>query len=110
MTWYFDQSEQIKTAVITSVKLETKNQLLKSWGVIFQLMPNAKEEYIKLIEKIINEKWITKSRNLDEFTSKIGGVFLEEKEIRWKCKCSRESLKKFIEQMDEKEKEEIIKK
>lgn len=110
LTWYFDQSEQIKTAVITSVKLKSKNELDRSWGAIFQLMPNAKEEDIKFIEKIINEKWMSKANNLDDFINKIDGIFLEKKEIRWKCKCSRENLQKFVDQMDKKEKEEIRKK
>ena len=52
-TYYFALSEQTPSSVGVGVLVDTNQHVLAAGGYILQLMPNASEETIQKIEKII---------------------------------------------------------
>ena len=109
LAFYFDQSEQTRTAVVSDVKLKNSKTVERAFSVIFQLLPTSTEEDIKWIEDFIKENHLSKF-TYDKYIKKINGLILEVKESRWKCNCSKEKMKSLLEMIPKSEKEEIVKK
>ncbi|NQZ66222.1 MAG: Hsp33 family molecular chaperone HslO, partial [Mycoplasmatales bacterium] len=108
LAFYFDQSEQIQSAVVSDVKMKDKMTLERAYSAIFQLIPGYLEEDISWIEKFIKNNKLSEN-SIETYVKKLEALELETREIRWKCKCSQEKMKKLLELMSEKEKEDIKK-
>ena len=96
---YFQQSEQIPTAVLLSVEFE-ENKCLGSGGVIMQLLPDADDEQTGIATALLEQfaKQFKGARfdaqsAIDGFFAPYigGGVF--EKNPRYKCNCSEEKIR-----------------
>lgn len=107
LAFYFDQSEQIRTAVISDVKMKDKNTIERAYSAIFQLLPSSTEEDIKWIEEFVKNNKFSKN-TYDSYIELINGLTLEVKETRWKCKCSQKKMEDLLKLISEKEKNEII--
>lgn len=124
---YYYISEQQNTAISLGVKIERDYSVGCAGGLIIQLLPDASEEAVSALEKIIaqmepitslidridNEEPETGLRNLlKEIFKEIPKEFaVQELEIRnmdWNCDCSFERLEKILMTIGEKELKEII--
>ena len=108
LAFYFDQSDQIFTAVLSDIELESPTKLKKANSVIFQMLPNHTEEEIKFVEEFIKDNKLS-SMKPSEYIKKLNGMIIEEKEIRWKCSCSLKKMKEVIKVISKEEQEKIIK-
>lgn len=109
LAYYFDQSEQIQTAVVSDVRMKDPKTIQRAWSAIFQLLPTRTEEDIKWIEDFIKENKMSSFKTIEGYEKKIQGVWLDTKETRWKCKCSEGKMLSILNSIPENEKKEIIK-
>ncbi len=108
MAYYFDKSEQTKTAVLSSVLLGENSFVERAYGVTMQMLPGYTEEDIRWVENFLsNNKLI--EMTLDNFINNMNAIELEEKKIIWKCSCSKEKFAEMFNSISEDEKAKIIK-
>ncbi|MBE6988762.1 MAG: Hsp33 family molecular chaperone HslO [Ruminococcaceae bacterium] len=100
---YYVQSEQIPTVCALGVLVDRDQSVKQAGGFILQLMPNAPEPYIDILEdRIIQMKGITneleKHGTIEKVIEELMWGFdfevLEKHEIKYECKCSREKVEK----------------
>lgn len=121
LAYYFFMSEQTQTSVALGVKIDVDYSVMGAGGFIIQMLPNAKTEAVDALEKIIREMrpisdMIAENRKPADFLktlfkgidSEFSPVILEEREIIWKCDCSRERLEQAVMSIGEKDLTEII--
>lgn len=107
LAFYFDQSEQTQTAVISDVHMENANTVDRAWSAIFQLLPERTEEDIRWIENFVKKNKMSEG-TLEDYILKINGTLLDTKSTRWKCTCSKEKMKSLLDMISEDERKEII--
>lgn len=109
---YYVQSEQIPTVCALGVLVDRDQSVLEAGGFILQLMPDAPEAYIDIIEdRILQMKGITNElqkygaieKVIDELMWGFDFEVLENKEICYECKCSREKVEKAFISMGKEE-------
>ena len=113
--YYFMVSEQTPSAVSVGVLVDTDNSVMSAGGLIIQLMPGANEADIIETEKVVaNLKPISELINGGMSAVQIikslyeDANILLEKEVAFKCDCSRERMLTGIFTLDSKEIENII--
>ena len=96
---YFNVSEQTPSAVSVGVLVDTDNTVISAGGLIIQLMPGASEEDIVATEKALaNLKPISELiKNGENEKTIIEGLYddakiLDERDVQFKCECSRERM------------------
>lgn len=113
---YFASSEQTPTAVALGVRIAINGKVDSAGGFIVQVMPQADDNTIDLLEKnvtsinsvtdIISDAGI---EGLIQIIMKdIGYTIHERKEIRYKCNCNRTRLEKALIAIGKEELEELI--
>ncbi|VEU59721.1 Hsp33 family molecular chaperone HslO [Mesomycoplasma neurolyticum] len=107
LAYYFQSSEQIFTAIKTSVKFLDQNSFEKVYSVIFQLLPGHQEEDILWVENFIENNNLN-NLTFNEYENKLNSTFIEIKKIKWHCNCSRQKLFETIQSIDKKELEKIL--
>ena len=132
LTAYFFVSEQQNSSVALGVKVERDLSVGAAGGLIIQMLPGGEEGAVAALEKMI-ENMEPLTAIISRVTENSAGktdrgivealteeVFrdiperykleiLEERDINWKCDCSRERLEQVIMTIGRKELEEIIK-
>ena len=92
---YYTFSEQIPTAMALGVKIGKDLKCVGAGGVVFQVMPNAKEESISAAEELVS-KFSAVSTMIEKngLNGIIDGFFekveFTEYKARYKCNCSKE--------------------
>ena len=114
---YFAVSEQTPTAVGLGVLVEVDGHVAASGGFIIQLMPEADEAVIsKLEDRLSSIKSVTAmiSSGLDaegmikDILGDIEYKVFEEKQVNYRCNCTRERMERALISMGKKELEELI--
>lgn len=117
IAYYFLQSEQTNTAVALGVLVDKDLSIKHSGGYMIQLLPGCTEEDISKLEKSIgNKKSMTElmdeKESLEDIISYILEDFeieiLEEKDLEWKCLCSRERTIQTLKALGKDQLKEII--
>lgn len=111
---YFLTSEQRPTALALGVSIGTDGDCIGAGGVFFQPLPGASETAVSRTEEAIREFSHISSRIEEEGAERIIASFspetaIEEREIAFKCHCSRERVAGVISSLGKKEAEEIVK-
>ncbi len=113
ITAYFANSEQTPTSVGASVRLDSSGKLIHSTGYIVQLMPEASESDVELIETSVKgfkfngaetPEQIIKSL-MDSFEYKI----TDRVQYSLRCDCSSEKLWHILKSLGSKEIREMVK-
>jgi len=101
--YYFMVSEQTPSAVSVGVLVDTDLSIKSAGGLIFQMMPGASEESIRIIEDIVrNIKPISQLLlEYDEPKDIINALFddyeeLSSSELSFRCECSREKFESVL--------------
>lgn len=121
ITYYFAQSEQTPSAVGLGVHLNRESVTVDhAGGFIVQLMPNASDESISLLERNIqNIPSVTEMlKENGDSPEKILGIILngfdplieKKKDVCWKCNCSHERGIRILSSLSKKDLEELISK
>ncbi|NLC96522.1 MAG: Hsp33 family molecular chaperone HslO [Erysipelotrichaceae bacterium] len=98
--YYFALSEQTPSVVSVGVLVDVDYSVKASGGLLIQLMPDHNEDTIKTVEEVTKTlKPISTLINEGNTNTEIikslfnDAVILEEKEVRFKCDCSKDRFK-----------------
>lgn len=113
---YLLTSQQIPSAVGLGVLVDKDLSIKNAGGFILELMPDCPEDIIEKIESSIislgNITYLLENFTYKEILDKIYGEIeysiLEEKEVSYRCNCSREKVEDSLESLGEKELREMI--
>ena len=117
LTYYFASSEQTPSSVGLGVLMTKDNTVNVAGGFIIQLMPDATEETISIVEeKISTIKSVTSmlENGLDPegiINLILGGLdpeILDKMPVRFSCNCSKERVSKALIAIGRKELDNII--
>lgn len=131
LTAYYFISEQQNTAISLGVKVDTDLTIKAAGGMFIQMLPDAKEEAIDNLEKMVAEippiTTIIEEETEKNKGKSIEGILdsmmerifkdmpeefqiqtLERKEIKWQCDCSDDVIEKALISIGEKDLREII--
>lgn len=117
LTYYFASSEQTPSSVGLGVLMTKENTVNVAGGFIIQLMPDATEETISIVEeKISTIKSVTSmlENGLDPegiINLILGGLdpeILDKMPVRFYCNCSKERVSKALIAIGRKELDNII--
>lgn len=117
LTYYFASSEQTPSSVALGVLMTKDNTVNVAGGFIIQLMPDATEETISIVEeKISTIKSVTSmlENGLDPegiINLILGGLdpeILDKMPVRFYCNCSKERVSKALIAIGRKELDNII--
>ncbi len=116
LAYYLTVSEQIPSAVALGVLVDVDGTILAAGGFMIQKMPEATEEEIAELEKILKDlpgvtnlllEGKTPEDILKMFFPKI--EILEKRELRYRCTCNMERVENSLIALGKEELENIIK-
>lgn len=115
--YYLAKSEQTKSIVSLGVLLE-KGEVSHAGGLMVQLLPGAGEDEISYLEKraagfpeitFLFSEGFTPAQIIDLFMGDPDLVYLDGKEVGFKCNCSRERMLSGLAALGKSDLEEITK-
>ena len=116
-TEYFAKSEQVPTAIALGVLVD-KNGVKRAGGYIVQLMPDATEEDISILEKNLSQippisKMLENNMSLEDIAGMITGdgmLFMVGEDLlpKYKCDCQKSRIENGLISLGKKELEDII--
>lgn len=115
-TYYFTVSEQTPSAVALGV-LTKEDEVLQAGGFIIQMMPDASDETISILENNMKnmdsitqmqEKGMTPESIMDKVMEGLNPEILDKKEIDFVCECSRDKVKEVFVSIGKDELKSII--
>lgn len=113
--YYFTVSEQTPSAVSVGVLVNPDNTIQSAGGMIIQMMPDATEEDIVKVEKIVSNmepisKLISEKENLEDILHSVFDdvKILTSQDIEFRCKCDRASMKRVLVTLSKEERKKII--
>ena len=107
LAFYFDQSDQIFSAVVTDVSLANKSELKSAKNVIFQLLPDHTEEDKVWVERFIKTNLLSEM-SVKQYIEKLDAQHMNQQEIKWNCSCSAKKMKQLLQVIPEAEQKDII--
>lgn len=110
LAYFLNQSDQIFSAVVNDVSLLPKNHnhVQSAKNIIFQLLPDHKEEDKIWIENFIKNNSL-KNYSIEEIEKKIDGKLLLTNEIEGTCWCSYQKILNAINLLSLEEKNDLFK-
>lgn len=117
LTYYFTSSEQVPSAVGLGVLVDTDLSVKAAGGFLIQLLPDASDETIELLEKNLAkissvsrliEKGMTPEELIEELLGEMDFRIMARKDVQFKCRCSRERSSELIAGLGKKEIEETL--
>ena len=118
MTYYFAASEQTPSSVGLGVLMNKDNTVRCSGGFIVQLMPDAEDEIISVLENNLKslrsvtemlDDGLSPEDMLGEVLKGLDIVINETFDTAYKCDCSREKVERVLVSLGEKELVSLIK-
>ncbi len=113
--YYFTVSEQTPSAVSVGVLVNPDNTIQSAGGMIIQMMPDATEEDIVKVEKIVSNmepisKLISENESLEDILHSLFDdvKILTSQDIEFRCKCDRASMKRVLVTLSKEERKKII--
>lgn len=119
-TRYFLDSEQQPSSVALGVKIGRDGRVAAAGGMIIQVLPDAVEECLDSLEKILADmepitSLVEKAHTPKDLLSMIFGAMpasyapsvLDERSIEWNCDCSRDRMERALVAIGKKDLEEI---
>lgn len=115
---YFLQSDQVPSAVGLGVLVDVDYSIKAAGGFIIQLMPDATEEQISKLEENLKglpsvtsilDEYHDAEKLIEILMKDIDFKILENREVSYKCNCSREKVEDAIISVGPREIEEILK-
>lgn len=117
LTYYFATSEQTPSAVALGVLVDTDCSIKQAGGFIIQLMPNASEKTIDILEENLKnitsitallEEGLTTKDILNKVLENLNPVILDTINVDFVCDCSKERIENAIAAIGKNDLEEMI--
>ena len=117
LAYYFTVSEQLPSAVGLGVMVDTDSSVKYAGGFILQLLPDAPEDVIELLEKklanlepvtAMMEKGMTPEDMLSYIFEGVDIEFTERHDVEFYCDCSNEKVKRALAAISDKELQDIV--
>lgn len=113
--YYFTASEQVPSAVSLGVLVEPDNAVSAAGGMLIQLLPNALEEDIIKIEKILKtlkpmSEMIHEGKTPEQIILETfeDAHILSHQDIKFECPCSKEHMKEALMTLTQEERQKMI--
>ena len=117
LAYFLTVSEQIPSAVSLGVLVGTDGSILAAGGFLIQKLPEASEEEIAELEKILKSfppttALLSQGKTPEDILIMIFSEIeiLERRELKYKCNCSEERVENMLVALGEKELEDLVKK
>lgn len=107
LAYFLDQSEQINSAVVSSVVLDKPNKIKHSRAAIFQMLPKHSEKDVLWVENFLKTNLLSEN-TIEEYVAKIDGNVLETTSFNWNCSCSKEKMVLAAKTLPSKDIDELI--
>ncbi|WP_456080065.1 Hsp33 family molecular chaperone HslO [Mogibacterium diversum] len=117
LAYYFTVSEQLPSAVGLGVMVDTDSSVKHAGGFIVQLLPDAPEDVIELLEKklanlepvtAMMEKGMTPEDMLSYIFEGVDIEFTERHDVEFYCDCSKEKVKRALAAISDKDLQDIV--
>lgn len=117
LAYYFTASEQLPSAVGLGVMVDTDSSVKHAGGFIVQLLPDAPEDVIELLEKklanlepvtTMMEKGMTPEDMLSNIFEGVDIEFTERHDVEFYCDCSKEKVKRALAAISDKDLQDIV--
>lgn len=117
LTYYFATSEQVPSAVALGVLMNRDNTVKQAGGFIIQLMPNAEESVISILEDKIKEitsitQLLEQNMSPEDILQNVLGEFgveiIDTIPTSFQCNCSKERVSKAIISIGQNDIQEMI--
>ena len=117
LAYYFTVSEQLPSAVGLGVMVDTDSSVKYAGGFILQLLPDAPEDVIELLEKklanlepvtAMMEKDMTPEDMLSYIFEGVDIEFTERHDVEFYCDCSKEKVKRALAAISDKDLQDIV--
>ena len=117
LAYYFTVSEQLPSAVGLGVMVDTDSSVKHAGGFIVQLLPDAPEDVIELLEKklanlepvtTMMEQGMTPEEMLLHIFEGIDIEFTERHDVEFYCDCSKEKVKRALAAISDKDLQDIV--
>ena len=117
LAYYFTVSEQLPSAVGLGVMVDTDSSVKHAGGFIVQLLPDAPEDVIELLEKklanlepvtTMMEQGMTPEEMLLHIFEGVDIEFTESHDVEFYCDCSKEKVKRALAAISDKDLQDIV--
>jgi len=117
LTYYFATSEQVPSAVALGVLMNKNNTVRQAGGFIIQLMPNADDEVIDVLESRIKgvssitdllDKGSSPENILENVLEDLDLEITDKLPAKFSCSCSKERVTKALISIGKKDLQEMI--
>lgn len=117
LAYYFTVSEQLPSAVGLGVMVDTDSSVKHAGGFIVQLLPDAPEDVIELLEKklanlepvtTMMEQGMTPEEMLLHIFEGVDIEFTEKHDVKFYCDCSKEKVKRSLAAISDKDLQDIV--
>ena len=117
LAYYFTVSKQLPSAVGLGVMVDTDSSVKHAGGFIVQLLPDAPEDVIELLEKKLSnlepvtammEKGMTPEDMLSYIFEGVDIEFTERHDVEFYCDCSKEKVKRALAAISDKDLQDIV--
>ena len=117
LAYYFTVSEQLPSAVGLGVMVDTDSSVKHAGGFIVQLLPDAPEDVIELLEKklanlepvtTMMEQGMTPEEMLLHIFEVVDIEFTERHDVKFYCDCSKEKVKRALAAISDKDLQDIV--
>mgnify|MGYP000851426971 FL=1 len=117
LAYYFTASEQLPSAVGLGVMVDTDSSVKHAGGFIVQLLPDAPEDVIELLEKklanlepvtTMMEQGMAPEDMLLHIFEGVDIEFTERHDVEFYCDCSKEKVKRALAAISDKDLQDIV--
>lgn len=117
LAYYFTVSEQLPSAVGLGVMVDTDGSVKHAGGFIVQLLPDASEAVIELLEKkladlepvtTMMDKGMTPEDMLSYLFEGVDIEFTEKRDVEFYCDCSKEKVSRALAAISDKDMQDIV--
>lgn len=118
LAYYLTASEQVPSAVIIALTLDPDGSVASSGGILVQTFPDTPDESITLVERSIaslGKELGASLRDGADITSVLGEILagepfdvIESRQIRARCRCSREIIHSALLNIHQEELEDML--
>ncbi len=120
VSYYLTTSEQIPSALIIALELDSEGAIAASGGILIQTFPDTPDHTIEELERRIKNMAKPLGKSLlegEDTVTVLQGLFqykdmeiLEQVPLRAQCRCNRELLQETLQGIEEKELRDMIEK